>query len=127
LYLSGNRVEDHAPLLGLRRLASLYLDDNRLRRIDGLGKLRTLSTLSLSGNRIEDLAPLAGLDTLQHLFLERNRIQDLSPVVRWVKSDTAQRFAPFLNLYLEGNPLGTTARRTQLGELGAAGVRVHRP
>lgn len=126
LYLTGNRVEDLAPLLGLRRLASLYLDDNRLRRIDGIGAVRSLSSLSLSGNRIADLKPLAGLDNLQHLFLERNRIQDLAPLVEWAQADKEQRFAPFLRVYLDGNPLSSLARKTQLGALAAIGVRVQR-
>ncbi len=125
LYVSGNRVENLAPLQGLRRLSSLYLDDNRLRSFEVIGRLSGLSALSLSGNRIADLRPLAGLDNLHLLFLERNRIQDLSAAIDWVKSDREQRFAPFLQLYLDGNPLSSTARRSQLDELRAAGVRVH--
>ncbi len=126
LYLSGNRVEEVAPLLGLRRLASLYLDDNRLLKVDGISALRGLSSLSLGGNRIDDLKPLAGLDSLQHLFLERNRVQDLAPLVEWAQGDKEQRFAPFLRVYLDGNPLGSTARKSQLEALKAAGVRVQR-
>jgi internalin A len=126
LYVSGNRVEDLAPLLGLRRLASLYLDDNRLRSFEVLGRLPGLSTLSLSGNRLADLRPLAGLNSLQLLFLERNRIQDLSAAIEWVRSDHEQRFAPFLQIYLDGNPLSSTARRSQLDQLRASGARVHR-
>lgn len=124
LYLTGNRIEDLGPLLGLRRLSSLYLDSNRLRTIEGLGRLRGLSSLSLSGNRISDLRPLAALDSLQYLFLERNRVQDLGAVIEWVRSDQQQRFAPFLNLYLGGNPLGSAARTKQIEVLRGLGVRV---
>jgi Leucine-rich repeat (LRR) protein len=118
-------VEDITPLTDLRRLASLYVDDNRLRSIDGVGKLRGLSSLSVSGNRISDLRPLAGLDSLQLLFLERNRIQDLAFLIEWAKGDKEQRFAPFLRLYLDGNPLGSTARKSQLDELRKMGVRLN--
>ncbi len=125
LYLSGNRLEDLAPVLGLRRLASLYLDDNRLRSIEGLGGLRSLSSLSLSGNRIADLRPLRGLGGVQYLFLERNRIQDLAALIDWLGSDPGQRMAPFLNLYLADNPLGSEARTRQLEQIRGLGVRVH--
>jgi len=127
LYLSGNQLESLAPLLGLSRLASLYLDDNRLRSLEGLGRLRGLSTLSLSGNRIADLRPLAGLEGLQLLFLERNRIQDLTALVEWLKSDRDQRFAPFLQVHLDGNPLSSDARRHQWEALRSTGVRLAKP
>ncbi len=126
LYLSGNRIEDVKPLRDLHRLASLYLDRNRLEAMDGVEGLHGLSSLSLSDNRLSDLEPITGLTEVRYLFLERNRIQDLSVLVTWVKSDTDQRFAPYLNLYLAGNPLGTLARERQVPELEAAGVRVHR-
>ena len=111
-------------ITGLRRLSSLYLDSNRLRSIEGLGQLRGLSSLSLSGNRIAEVSALGGLDSLQFLFLERNRIQDLEPLIAWVKSDQQQRFAPFLNLYLGGNPLGSVARTRGIEALRTLGVRV---
>lgn len=126
LYLGGNRVEDLQPLLALPRLSSLYLERNRIRRLDGIGQLRSLSSLSLAGNRISELSPLQGLDRLQYLFLESNRIQDLQPLIRWVSADQEQRFAPFLNLYLGGNPLSSVARRSQWDALAKTGVRVHR-
>lgn len=126
LYLSGNRIEDIGPLLGLRRLASLYLDDNRIRSLDGLGRLRGLSSLSLSGNRLDDVGALQGLEGVQHLFLERNRLQRLDSLIAWVNGDTQHRFAPFLEVYLAGNPLGSEARTRQIQALSATGVRVHR-
>ena len=36
----------------------------------------------------------------------------------------AKRFAPYLRLYLAGNPLTDTAKSTQLEALKAAGVRI---
>ncbi len=125
LYLTGNRLEDVSALRGLRRLSSLYLDSNRLWEMDGLHELGGLSSLSLSDNAIRELK-LDGFRNLRHLFLEGNRIADLAPLVKWVEADTEQRFAPYLNLYLKGNPLSGEALEKQLPRLEAAGVRVHR-
>lgn len=126
LYLSGNRIEDIGPLVHLRRLASLYLDGNRIESLAGIEWLRGLTVLSLSDNRVADPEPLTGLERVQLLFLDRNRIQDLEPLVRWVKGDEEQRFAPFLRLHLAGNPLGTVARQRQIPEIETAGVKVFR-
>jgi hypothetical protein len=126
LYLSSNLVSDLRPLLGLRRLSSLYLDGNQLRSIQGLGQLRGLFSLSLRDNAISDLAPLQGLASLHQLFLENNRLQDLGALLAMLEADQEQRFAPFLNVYLAGNPLGTAARTRQLEAIRALGTRVHR-
>ena len=85
-----------------------------------------MTILSLSDNRISDPEPILGLDRVQMLFLERNRLLDLEPLVRWVTGDSEQRFAPFLRMYLAGNPLGTDARQRQIAEIEAAGAKVFR-
>lgn len=125
LYLSGNQVKDITPLVGLTRLTSLYLDRNRLTSAVGVEYLRGLSSLSLSDNQIETLPNLQGLDRVHYLFLERNQIRDFKPLVEWVEADKEQRFAPYLNLYLTGNPLESSMVTDQLKALVAAGVRVH--
>lgn len=124
LHLSGNRVAELGPLLGLRRLTSLYLNDNWLPSIDGIGTLRSLSSLALSGNRISDLKPLRGLNGLQYLFLERNQIRDVADLRAWLESDEADRFAPYVQIHLAGNPLGSVARRKSVPALKAAGMRI---
>ncbi len=60
------------------------------------------------------------------LFLERNKITDLGPLVAACKVDAEgeKRFAPYLRLYLAGNPLSDAARTTQLEALKSIGVRV---
>src|SRR5207247_4517426 len=94
-----------SPIVTLPRLASLYPDRNRLKRIAGIGHLGGLTTLSLNHNAISDLAPLDGLTNLFYLFLENNKIRDLTPLVNMAKKDFKgeKRFAPFLNLYVKGN------------------------
>jgi internalin A len=124
LHLSGNRVSSIAPLMGLHRLTSLYLNDNWLSSMDGIGSLRSLSSLALSGNRISDLKPLQGLNGLQYLFLERNQIRDLDDLQVWLKKDESERFAPYIQIYLAGNPLGSVARRRSVPALKAAGIRI---
>ena len=126
LYLSSNAVSDIRPLLGLRKLGSLYLEANNLRSIEGIGALRGLFTLSLRDNAISDLRPLTGFTSLYHLFLQNNRIQDLGPLLTLLEADKDQRFAPFLNLYLAGNPLSSEARTRQLPALERLGTRVQR-
>lgn len=124
LYLGGNRLGELTPLLGLKRLTSLYVEDNRIEGIDGIGRLSGLSSLSLSGNRVADLRPLVGLTGLQYLFLERNRIRDLAQLKAWLDGDREDRFAPYVQIHLAGNPLGSKARAVELPGLRAAGIRV---
>ena len=69
---------------------------------------------------------LAKLNQLSLLILSKNKIADLAPLVEACKADAAgpRRFAPYLRLYLAGNPLSDTAKGEQLGGIKAAGVRV---
>ena len=147
LKLDGNRVADLGPLRGLERLSALYLPNNRVTELgpleesDGLtsldlagngvkevGPLAGLSRLSavtLSDNAITNVAPLAGLTDLRFLILKNNQVADLAPLVAAATADAAGpgRFAPYLRLYLAGNPLGE-ASEEQIAALEAAGVRV---
>ncbi len=126
LYLGGNKVSDIAPLAGLNRLWSLYLGKNQLQDIAPFAKLDRLSTLDLSDNQIQNVAPLASLTELNLVLLERNKIADLKPLVAAAAKDAAgpKRFAPFLRLYLAGNPLSTEARSAEMPALQKAGVRL---
>lgn len=124
LYLSTNLIEDISPLTNFPKISSLYLEKNRIKSIEGLGRLRGLSSLSLKNNDIKDLSGLRGLNNLTYLFLENNQIEDLGPLVEMCAADKEQRFAPFLNLFLKGNPLSEEARKTQIPKLKEIGVRV---
>lgn len=125
LYLSRNALSDIKPVTGLRRLASLYLDGNLVTSVQGLGNLAWLGTLSLNDTGLSDLSGLDGVRNLNHLFVERNKLTDLGPLLAIVKRDAEgdQRFAPFLNLYLTGNPL-SSAGKTTVTKLKSYGVRV---
>src|SRR5256884_217508 len=123
LYLSNNRITGLAPIVGLPRMASLYLDANQINSLAGPGRPGSLTTLSLSRNALSDIAPLEGLTNLFYLFLENNKIRDLTPLVKMTKADFEgeKRFAPFLNLYVKGNP----TKGSQKAQLKDYGVRLN--
>ena len=124
LYLSVNLIRDPAPILALPKLSSLYLDENAINSLDGINRLKGLSTLSVRGNSITDLEPLRGRGRLSWLFLERNKLRDLGPLLEMVQADKEQRFAPFLNVYFDGNPLRSAAIN-QIAAMKKIGTRVH--
>ena len=126
LYLGGNQVKDVGPLAPLVKLASLSLGKNQIKDVSVLAKLEKLSTLDLRENQIEDVAPLAKQTEIKLLLIERNQIKDLAPLVEAAKADAAgpKLFAPYLRLYLDGNPLSESSRSAQLEALKAAGVRI---
>jgi hypothetical protein len=57
---------------------------------------------------------------------QRDKLEDLTPLVEMAQADAAgpKLVAPFLRLYLGGNPLSEAAKTTQVEALKAAGVRV---
>jgi internalin A len=126
LYVGGNQLKDIGPVANLTRLWSFYAAKNQISDISALAKLPRLSTLELDDNQIVSLAPLGQLTELNLVLLERNKITDLKPLVDAAQKDAAgpKRFAPFLRIYLEGNPLSSEALATQLPALQKAGVRV---
>ena len=85
-----------------------------------------ITTLELKENQISDVTPLAKQTELSLLMLERNQITDLSPLMAAAKADGEgpKRFAPYLRLYVTGNPLSDAARTSQLATLRGYGVRV---
>jgi internalin A len=126
LYLSNNQIADIAPLAGLTRLSSLSLDHNQVRDLTPLAKVTRISSLVLNDNQVEDIAPLAKQTELSMLLLERNKIKDLAALVAACKADAEgpKRFAPYLRLYLAGNPLSDAAKNEQLPALKGFGVRI---
>jgi hypothetical protein len=126
LYLAENKIEELAPLAGLANLSSLDLAKNQVKSIKPLCVIERLNVLKLSDNAIEDIAPAAKHPPQSMLLVERNKIADLAPLVEAAKADAQgqKNFAPFLRLYLEGNPLSESAKGEQLASLKEAGVRI---
>jgi Leucine-rich repeat (LRR) protein len=128
IYLSANRLASIAPLTNLPRVATLYVDHNRIRSIEGLGSFRNLMMLSAAHNGIADLSPLAGLRAPSYLELSHNKVRDLAPLQRWMAADLGKtrNFAPFVRIYLEGNPL-SKASKSIVDDLKAKGARINPP
>jgi Leucine-rich repeat (LRR) protein len=126
LYLTRNKISDIRPLAKLTRLVSLSLGKNQIKDIKALEKVNKIGTLELKENLIEDISPLAKQTEVHLLMIEKNKIKDLTPLVKAAKADSEgpMRFAPFLDLYLEGNPLSEDAKTKQLDALKKYGVRI---
>jgi internalin A len=119
LYLSRNQIKDLTPIAGLGKLWSLYLDGNQIENIAPLANLKTVDSLDLRGNAVSDIAPLKGLTEWKYLLLDNNKLTDVKVLIEMGKADKegSQRFAPFWNIYLSGNPLSEDAKKSQLEEL----------
>jgi internalin A len=126
LFLSKNKVTEIEALGELKKLWSLYLDANAISSLKPIGGLKSLSSLDLRSTGTSDLSALAPLTELRTLRLEGNKLQDLGVLVNMARQDLEKdkRFAPYLRLYLAGNPLGKEAEK-QAAELKTMGVRVH--
>ena len=76
-------------------------------------------------NQVADISPLEPLAQLQFLFLDGNKITDVAPLHRMMKKDFdgAKEWAPYCNVYLDGNPL-TDASKKLVDELKKMGGRL---
>ena len=127
--MSASRSDAHLQCLRYggrhRTIPARPSPTNQITGVETLASLTWLSSLELRGNRIEDLKPLAKLRELRLVFLEDNRIADLGPLVEAAQADAKgeKRFAPFLRLYIAGNPLNEESKKA-LETLKGIGVRV---
>lgn len=126
LYIANNKITDAAPFAKLKRLSSLDLAGNRIGDLTPISELKGLSLLKLSENELTDLSKLQIGGELKMLILDKNKIADLGPLVTAVEADAKgpMRVAPFLRLYLAGNPLGDAAKNVHLPTLKKLGVKV---
>ncbi len=126
LYLSDNKLTSLEPIVGLSKIWTLYAARNPLGEITGINQLKWLSSLDLAGSHIESLDFLKGLTELHYVNLEGNKISDWGPLVSMAEEDAAgqKRFAPFLRLYIHGNPLEADGVADQLAQLRKIGTRV---
>ncbi len=72
--VSGNRISDLSPLIGLDDLEELNLSDNQVGIIDELSNLKRLRNLLLSNNYINDISPLFELKNLEYVELSGNNV-----------------------------------------------------
>jgi internalin A len=124
LYLSDNKIEDIAVVAELPKVWSLYLAGNPIKNFEPISRCGRVDTLDLANCGIVELGFLKPLTELKRLILTDNKIVDLAPLVEMAQADKEQRFAPFWNVHLAGNPLGE-ASAAQLEQLKQLGVRLH--
>jgi len=127
LYIAGNKITSPTPLAKLTKLSSLDLARNEIADAKDIsGLLPNLMTLILSENKLTDLSLFATSAPRMLLVLDKNQIADLAPLVESCKRDSEgeKRFAPFLRLYLIGNPLSDTAKGAQIEALKGYGVKI---
>ncbi|KAL3674097.1 hypothetical protein V7S43_000047 [Phytophthora oleae] len=74
LHLSDADIECVKHLELCKCLQSLYVENNRIKNIEGVIELRKLWRIDLTGNVLKDLHALASFRALGFLYLERNRI-----------------------------------------------------
>jgi internalin A len=119
LYVADNKIQSLEPVAGLAKIWTLDAAGNGLSDIAPVGKLAWLTTLDLDRNQIESLEALRPLTELNLVLLRENKIKDVGVLVEMCQQDAGgdKRFAPYLRLYLRGNPLGEAALGSQLEQL----------
>jgi Leucine-rich repeat (LRR) protein len=83
--------------------------------------------MDLSDNPISDIEPLTKQTDLTLCMIRNAKVENLQPLLAWARADSEsqKRFAPFLRLYLEGNPLSDAAKDEQIKALKDLGMRIH--
>lgn len=129
LYLSNNQIKDIKPISGLTKTWSLYLGGNEISDIKAVAMLKGLDTIDLRGNGLSDISPLSALQPSRFVFLQDNKISDIQVLVEMAQKDRQgeNRFAPFWNVYLMGNPLSDMAKEKQMVELKKQSFDDRRP
>ena len=125
LYVADNRLTSLEPLAELSKIWSLDVSRNQLADLTPVGKLKWLTTLQITGNQVESLAPLTELTELDMLLMSNNKVADLGPLVEMCRKDAEgeRRFAPYLDVYLGGNPIADQENVTKT--LESLGVNVY--
>lgn len=123
LYLSENQIKSLAAIASLKKLWTLQVASNPLEDASAIRELNRLKTLNLRNTGLTKLDILKGTKELSLLMLDGNPLESLDPLVEVCAADTAKRFAPFLQLYLE--PKLVTDQAAAVEKLRAIGVRIN--
>lgn len=126
LWMADNKIKSLQPVTQLPKIWSLHVAGNGLTDISPVGSLKWLTNLDIDRNEVTSLESLKPLTELDILLVRDNKISDLQPLVEMCQKDAEgeKRFAPYLRLYLKGNPLSEAAKGEQLEKLKSIGVRV---
>ncbi len=126
LWAADNQIKSLEPVKDLKKVWSVDIAGNGLSDLAPVAQLKWLTTLDAQRNAIKDLSPISKLTELDFLLLQKNQIEDLGVLVEMCEKDAKgdRRFAPYLQLYLEGNPLQDKAKGEQVEQLKKLGVKV---
>ncbi len=127
LYVDGNKISSLEPIAGLSKITSLYAGNNPIDNYAAIGNLHWLSSLDLQNGNVKDLHFLMPLQQLRVVNLSHNKIEDLATLVEMCRADLEdrRRFAPYLRIYVQDNPLTEQTKSDQIGKLKEAGVRIY--
>ncbi|MBD3353362.1 MAG: leucine-rich repeat protein [Candidatus Lokiarchaeota archaeon] len=96
LYLQGNKIEKIEGLGKRPKLKSLLLSTNEISKIENLEGLPNLETLQISNNPISKIEGIEHLTKLRHLTLENCKIERL---------ENLDELESLVKLYLSGNDI----------------------
>jgi hypothetical protein len=142
LSLPQNQIKDVGPLAKVTKLSLLDLNDNQIEDVTPLAKQTEISMLLLERNKIADLTPLVtaakadvfgkvGAPDACLILAAYESVPGRGGLAACVllaaceaPREGEKRFAPYLRLYLKGNPLSEAAKSSQLPALKGFGVRI---
>jgi len=126
IYFEENLVDSLTPLEGCKRLWSLYGSKNPIKDFSVLASLPSVDTIHLNETGFQDLRVLTRLKQLKSLQLRGNQINDLEPLVQICKEDYEgkKRFAPYLKVNIQANPLSEAGHAEQIAKIRETGVRL---
>jgi len=82
LSFCGNNIQNAEPLLRLKGLQKLKLDDNKICDLSGFERLENLLLLSLNDNDVNDLSQISDMHWLWGLSLRNNKIRRLESLFK---------------------------------------------
>ncbi|XP_059816223.1 protein phosphatase 1 regulatory subunit 7-like [Hypanus sabinus] len=99
LFLQSNRLTKIEGMQGLVNLQELYLSHNGIEVIEGLENNKKLTTLDIANNRVKKIENVSHLTELQEFWMNDNLID------HWSDLDELKNAKDLQTIYLEGNPL----------------------
>ena len=123
LYARANRLEKFDAVGELGKIWSLDISENKITDLGPVGKLEWLTSLNFNSNAVSSLEPLSPLTDLDRIQMKTNQIKDLGPLVEMCQKDAEgeRRFAPYLRVHLDGNPLDEQTKDAQVELLKSFG------
>ena len=116
LFVQQNVIREISHLDSCPNIDTLNIANNRIRIVSGLDAQTCLNTLNLAHNQIssvEDVQHLLAVTTLSVLDLSHNKIEDEAVI------DLLKQMKNLRCLYLQGNPVVSTARHYRKGLIAA--------